>query len=123
MATVGYMEGTDPLILTKLNLEGVGTTPLGNSFDGHGKFIAHLTKKDEISLVIAYLHKILPTSERPIGAQDFLGACRIHKIPVLVIAPQDKHERAAEILGESACIVTMISPEQAYEKATEILGI
>ncbi|MBN1286699.1 MAG: hypothetical protein JXB47_14975 [Anaerolineae bacterium] len=123
MATVGYMEGTDPLILTRLNLDGIGTTPLGNGFDGHGKYVGHLTKQDVISLVITYLHKILPTTDMPIGARDFLSACRTHDIPVVVLVPEDKIARAQEILGEQSKLrLTMVSPEKAYDTVIEILG-
>lgn len=123
MATVGYMEGTDPLILTSLNLDGIGTTPLGNGFDGHGKYIGHLTKQDDISLVITYLHKILPTTDMPIGARDFLSACRTHDIPVIVLVPGDKIERAKEVLGEDAVLhIILTPPEKAYDQTLEILN-
>jgi hypothetical protein len=115
------MEGTDPLILTKLNLDGIGTTPLGNGFDGHGKYVGHLTKQDKVTLLITYLHKILPTTDMPIGAGDFLISCRTHDIPVLVIAPEEKFDAARAVLGESSDIVTLVSPETVYEKALEII--
>lgn len=121
MGTVGYMEGTDPLILTRLNLEGIGTLPLGNGFDGHGKYVGHLTRQDDVSLVITYLHKVLPTVDMTIDAKDFLVACRTHKIPVLVIAPADKHDRAREMLGDIASHVTMVAPDEVYERALAIL--
>jgi hypothetical protein len=121
MAIVGYMEGTDSLVLTRLNLEGVGTRPLGNGFDGHGKYVGHLTKQDNVSLVISYLHKILPTADMPIGAGDFLIACRTHGIPVLVIAPSDMFDRANEVLGNNLECVILVSPDEVYEKALEIL--
>ncbi len=121
MGTVGYMEGTDPLILTRLNLEGIGTLPLGNGFDGHGKYVGHLTRQDDVSLVITYLHKVLPTVDMTINARDFLIACRTHKIPVLVIAPEEYHQRAREMLGDIAEHVTMLTPDSVYDTAMKIL--
>jgi hypothetical protein len=121
MATVGYMEGTDPLTLTRLNLEGIGTLPLGNGFDGHGKYVGHLTKQDEVAVVITYLHKILPTPEMTIDSRDFLTACRTHKIPVLIIVPPDKYDLAKELLGDTASYVTLVAPEKLYAKALEVI--
>jgi hypothetical protein len=115
------MEGTDPLLLTMLNLEGVGTLPLGNGFDGHGKYVGHLTKQDDIVLVITYLHKILPTPEMTIDARDFLIACRTHNIPVLVIAPGDMHDRAAEMLDTMANHATIVAPEVLYDKVMKMV--
>jgi len=34
--TVGYFEGTDPLLLNKLVARGIGTLPISNGFDSHG---------------------------------------------------------------------------------------
>ncbi len=87
MAIVGYLQGTDPLVLTRLNLNGIGTTPLGNSFDNHGKYVGHITKNDRLSVVVGYLHKVLPTGIHTVSALDFLNACNVNNVPVLLIAP------------------------------------
>ena len=39
MKIIGYMQGTDPQVLTQLLLEGYETYPLSNVFDNHGKNI------------------------------------------------------------------------------------
>ena len=64
MATIGYLEGTDPLVLSRLAVKGIGTLPLSNGFDNHGKFINTITEHDQISLVVGYLHKIMRTQYR-----------------------------------------------------------
>ena len=35
MKIIGYMEGTDPKVLTQLLLDGYETFPLSNVFDNH----------------------------------------------------------------------------------------
>lgn len=120
MAIVGYLEGTDPLILTRLNLEGIGTTPLGNSFDGHGKYVGHITRNDGITVVVGYLHKILPTGVHTVAPPDFLNACRVHDIPVLMVAPADQHDKAVEALGEVSGWATVVTPETLYDEVLNI---
>ena len=117
MCIVGYLQGTDPLALTRLNLHGIGTTPLGNGFDGHGKYIGHLTKKDGVTVVVGYLHKILPTSVHDVTPRDFLYACHTHSIPVLLVAPAEQHDKARELLGEAADWAALVTPEELFDEA------
>ena len=69
MVTVGYLEGTDPVMLSRLAAGGVGTLPLSNGVDNHGKFINAITERDEIDLVVGPLHKIMHTQH-----QGFCGS-------------------------------------------------
>ena len=62
MARVGYLEGTDPLLLSSLTAEGIETLPVANTWDGHGKPINQLGK-GEVNLVVGYLHKVIPTEQ------------------------------------------------------------
>jgi len=117
MAMVGYLEGTDPLVLTRLNLRGIATLPLGNGFDAHGKYLGHLTKKDNVSVVAGYLHKVLPPVGVDFSPRDFLSACHTHDIAVLVVAPKAEHNLARESLGEVADWITLVDPGDLYEKA------
>ncbi len=119
MTTAGYLEGADPLTLTRLNLQGIGTLPLGNGFDGHGKYIGHLTKADGIRVVISYLHKILPTGELKVAPRDFLFACNTHGIDVLLVVPEEGHAKANELLGEIAEWVTLVAPEKLYDEVVK----
>jgi len=59
MATVGYLEGTDSTILTRLAVSGIDTLPLSNGVDGHGKYVNHLSK-GEVDVVVGYAHKLTP---------------------------------------------------------------
>jgi hypothetical protein len=110
MKTVGYMEGTDPILLTELAVYGIGILPLSNGADGHGKYIVHLTAVDEIALVIGYLHKFMPTARMNIKVSDMLFACKTHNIPVLAIVPRDFHTQAKEQLGDCSRDMQLVDP-------------
>ncbi len=116
---VGYLEGTDSWFLTNLVARGYETLPLGNGADNHGKYIGLLSKSDNISLIIGYLHKVVPLSGMNVTAKDVLYSCKIHKVPVMIIAPEKLHENAKEILGDMANYVMLVDPAMLLEK---ILG-
>ena len=120
MATIGYLEGTNSLFLTKISLAGFSTLPLGNGFDGHGKYVAHLAPQDQVCLVVAYLHKLLPAPDTQLKPSDFLFACRTHNIPVLVIAPSEGHDKAKELLGSAAELVTLVDRDKLYDRALKM---
>ncbi len=122
MATVGYLEGTDPLVLTKLAAKGIGTIPISNGFDNHGKYINHLTKQDDISVVIGYLHKVLPTSVMTLTPRDLLFACLTHDIPVLLIAEKCDHEQARLVLGEVADQARLVDPSDLHQAVLETVS-
>ena len=42
MKVVGYFDGTDSSLLTKLVIKGYGTIPIANDYDGAGKIASHL---------------------------------------------------------------------------------
>ncbi|MEA3474899.1 MAG: hypothetical protein U9R23_00390 [Candidatus Cloacimonadota bacterium] len=74
-----------------------------------------------IILIIGYLHKIVPLSEMNVTTKDVLYSCKIHKIPVMIIAPEKLHENAKEILGDMANYVMLIDPAKLLEKILEFL--
>jgi len=116
MARVGYFEGTDPLLLTTLAAEGIETMPLGNTRDGHGKYVNHLTK-GEVNVVIGWLHKIMPAEEErtsllPIMLENLLGACKVHNIPVLLTVPTNLHDKVKKLLGDVGPNIHIVAPEK-----------
>lgn len=122
MALIGYMEGTDPNLLSRLCAQGHETLPLGNGSDGHGKYIAHLAPGDGVSAVIAYLHKLAPVSGmKHITIDDRLFACRMHNIPVVLVVPEEFKQQARNQLVEAREHVTFASPEELSDKITEII--
>jgi len=44
MAIIGYLEGTNPDVLSSLIARGHDTVPIGNGWDNHGKYIVTLQK-------------------------------------------------------------------------------
>ena len=121
MAVVAYFEGTDPLVLTKLAAEGIGTIPVSNGFDDHGKYVNHITSGDGVSVVIGYLHKVLPTSVRTMTPRDLLFACVTLDIPVLLIAERSDHEKAKELLGDVAGHVRLVDPGELHGAVLETI--
>jgi hypothetical protein len=125
MKTIGYFDGTDSTLLTKLAAHGFCTFPLGNRWDGHGKIATNL-EPGEVDLILAYLHKLLPPRDAetgPIPAPvDLLFRAKTYKIPVLVIVPKELHKEAKDTLGEAADFVEIVTPEELDDKVRKILG-
>lgn len=111
MARVGYFEGTDPLLLAKLAAEGIETLPLANTWDGHGKYVNHLSK-GEVNVVVGYLHKVMPAEQERTGPADLLFACRVHNIPVVLIVPSTVRDKTKKILGDTEANIHIVVPEE-----------
>lgn len=122
MKKVGYFEGTDSTILATLAAEGIDTLPLGNGEDGYGKYIGHITKLDNISLVVGYLHKVIPLAEMAAKPSDILYSCMVHKIPVVLLAPERLHKKAEKVLGDVAEKVKLVDSKNALDEIMKILG-
>ena len=125
MPRVGYFEGTDPLLLTKLAAEGVETLPLANTWDGHGKFANHLSK-GEVNVIVGYLHKVIPaeslrTASLPLMLDSLLSASKVHNIPVLLIVPANLHDKAKKILGDIGSTIQIVAPEQLEAQVRKYL--
>ena len=123
MATIGYLEGTDPLVLTRLAARGVGTLPVGNGVDNHGKFITTISERDEIDLVVGYLHKITRTERQGFLTEDLLQACLDYGIPVLVIVPEAELIAARQVLGAIGDSVTLVDPDMLYDTIASMVGL
>ncbi len=137
MKIVGYFEGTDSQLLTKIVASGFCTLPLANEWDGHGKNASHIEPGD-VDLIIGYLHKLLPplrecedesAKTTAIGVDirrgfrpiDLLYPAKAYNIPVLVIVPTEYHKKAKELLGEAAGFATIVSTTNLEKKVREIL--
>lgn len=118
--TIGYFEGTDSILLTRMSVKGHGTMPIGNHYDRHGKLVS-LIRKGEIKALVGYVHKILPPvhEDRPTPF-DKLQACKIHEIPVFLIAPEGWEDDCEKLLGEEVMefihLVTSKNVEEELEK-------
>lgn len=126
MKTVGYFDGTDSALLTKIAAHGFFTLSLGNQWDGHGKVATHL-EPGEVDLIIAYLHKLLiPRGEEPGPVPSpvrLLYSAKTYNIPILVIVDKSHHKRAKDVLGEATEIEEFVAPEELDGKVCEILGL
>jgi hypothetical protein len=123
MATIGYLEGTDPLVLTRLAVRGVGTLPVGNGVDNHGKFITTISERDEIDLVVGYLHKITRTERQGFLTEDLLRSCLDYGIPVLLIVPEAELIAARQVLGAIGESVTLVDPDMLYDTIASMVGL
>jgi len=121
--TIGYFEGTDPLLLNKMVARGIGTLPISNGFDSHGKPVGFLTKQDGIDLVVGYFHKVVPPAEMNITLKDILFGCVSYKIPVLLIAAKETHEAAGKVAGGIPEGVEFVPPENILDVVLKKLGV
>ncbi|KYC52683.1 MAG: hypothetical protein AMQ74_00652 [Candidatus Methanofastidiosum methylothiophilum] len=112
---IGYLEGTDPKILSTFIAKGYNTMTLGNGLDNHGKYLAHIEPKDNIYAVIGYLHKFLPLTDQKITPNDLLYACRLHNIPVFVMVPKEVIYEGRKVLSDVSDFVNFVEPESALE--------
>ena len=113
---VGYMEGTDPLWLTTLQVLGCDTLPLSNGQDGHGLNIQLLTQGNRPDLIICWLHKLVWPKYYEMSPRELLHATRQYGIPVVVACPREYHERVAEVLGELPPNVRLTDPAELMEQ-------
>ena len=122
MATVGYFEGTDPIVLTRLAAKGTGTLPVSNGFDLHGKYVVHLAPQDGVSVVVGYLHKVLPANGIAVAPRDLLFACTSHEIPVILVVEKSFHDAAGVRLGEMQGRVKLVDPADLYEAILAVIS-
>jgi hypothetical protein len=132
MKIVGYFDGTDSLLLTKLVAKGIGTIPIANDWDGAGKMASHLEPGD-VNLIVGYLHKVIapiredksgktPRLYRGLTAYDLLYRAKTFDIPTLIIVPKDEHKAAKKALAKASTFVTLTTSEDVEEKILEILA-
>lgn len=110
MITIGYMEGTDSGLLTKLAAAGAETLPLGNGWDGHGQYVAHLNVGDGVNAVVGYYHKFVPLKNSNLTPADLLKSSKICGIKIYIIADEADHDNVKQGLGDVAPDVTLVDP-------------
>ena len=123
MATIGYLEGVNPLLLTRLSVRGVGTLPISNGFDNHGKFINAISERDGIDVVVGHLHKIMRTQRQGFLPKDLLQSCSDCLVPILVIVPDELQAAARDVLGQAAEAVTLVDPGRLYDEISARIGL
>jgi hypothetical protein len=121
MKTIGYMEGTNPEILTELFIEGHETVPLSNGIDNHGKNIILVTYEDGIDLIVGYLHKFIPLSPR-YKLVEILSSARVNEIPVIFIVPEQFQEKAHQLLSDKKITYKLADPKDLLKIIFESLS-
>ena len=119
MKIIGYMDGTNSEVLTDLFLGGYETLPLSNGWDNHGKYIAHISKNDNIDLVVGYLHKFIPYAKQ-FDLGDMLSSIKVYKIPVVFIVPRSKQDKAKKYIPKGLKYV-FADPNEIIKVITGIL--
>jgi len=121
MVTVAYFAGADPLTLTKLAIKGINTLPVSNGWDNHGKDVNHLSKEDNVTCVIGYLHKILPVPGFSFSPQDILYTCRAYSIPVFLVVPEDQIEEAQGIIADAGENVEIVALDDLFDRVMGLI--
>jgi len=119
--TIGYFEGTDPIWLTTLTVEGCDTLPVSNGYDGHGKNVRLFSAQNKVDAVIGYLHKVVAPPGWEASTEDILHACLTYEIPVLLAVPSKLHAQAKKLLGRTGKRVRFTDPAQMLNALQEIL--
>jgi len=118
---IGYLNGIDSVVLTRLSVMGVGTLPFSNGWDDHGKYIAHITPADGISAIIAPFHKIMASPGDPVGPSDVLTSVLESEIPVILVVPKELHGRARKMLSDKN--VQFVAPVDLMDALIKLLKI
>lgn len=114
MKVVGYMEGTDPVALTRLVVEGIETLPLSNGWDNHGKHLTLLNPADNISIVVGNLHKFLRLEDETIF-NAMLATVKAYDITVLFVVPKDLHGKAAKVVKSDDLKYKFVDPSELVD--------
>ncbi len=118
---IGYLNGVDAMVLTRLSAKGIGTLPLSNGWDDHGKYIAHVTPADGFSAIVAPFHKVMAAPGDPVGPKDVLTSVIDSGIPLLIVAPKEVHAQAAVQLNNKH--VEFVEPEKLLDRLKVILKL
>jgi hypothetical protein len=121
MKKIGYMDGTDPLLLSKIAAAGVETVPLGNGYDNAGRYIGYLNPSDGIDAVVGYFHKFIPLDGSNVCAADLLKPCQIRNIPVYVIVAKEDQAAAQKIMGDCGPSIKFVDPGAVADDLMKLL--
>ncbi|RME79328.1 MAG: hypothetical protein D6785_11290 [Planctomycetota bacterium] len=123
MKTVGYLEGTDPLFLTRLTLDGIFTFPLSNGLDNHGKYLGLINQQDNIDVIVGFLHKLMICHSSEQCNKDLFYPCELHRIPIVAVVPKGREVEGKKLLesafsGKFLCV----SPDHLWQTVVDLLN-
>ena len=123
--SIGYFEGTDPLLLTNLVCAGYDTLPVSNGYDNHGANVRVINERNRYDLLVGYVHKIGSPDLRGaphLSSADLFHLCRTYEIPLILEVPSGLHEQARALLGDPPDIVKFVDPKDVLPTALEVLA-
>jgi hypothetical protein len=123
--SIGYFEGTDSTLLTRLVCDGYDTLPVSNGFDNHGMHVRLVNDQNRFDLLVGYVHKIFapePLLPSQPSFQDVIHICRTYSIPLLLEVPAELHDNARALLNDPPDIVRFVDPGDIVRVAEEILA-
>ena len=120
MLKIGYMDGTQSKVLTRLAAAGAETVPVGNGWDGHGPYIGHINKGDGFGALVGWFHKFLPLKNSTVTPADLLKPARVNNIPVFVIADKKDHAAAKNALGDVGANVKLVDPDDVADELLKL---
>jgi hypothetical protein len=123
--SIGYFEGTDAALLTRLLCEGYDTMPVSNGYDSHGRHVRLINEEKRYDLLIGYLHKVFapPSLEMTdyINHRDVFKICRTYKVPLMLLVPEELQKKARGLFDEVPDIVHFVDPGDVITSANKIL--
>ena len=119
---IGYMEGTDPVLLTMLSVQDFSVMPISNGVDGHGLNIQMIHKESKPDLIVCHLHKLLPSLDLQTTIESLLYNPRIFGIPVVVICPKEYQDMAQQKVQNLPECVHLTDPADVVTKILELIG-
>jgi hypothetical protein len=111
MKVVGYMEGTNPHLLTSVILEGFETLPLSNGWDNHGKHLTLLNPADNISVVVGNLYKFVRLDDESIMSA-MLATVKAYDIPVVFVVEKEWQAAAKKLINDKDLKYVMADPKE-----------
>jgi hypothetical protein len=119
--SVGYFEGTDSRLLTRLIMSGFDTLPLSNGSDHHGKSVTLINNQNKYDLLIGYLHKIAAAEDDAIQTHHIFHICKTYGIPLLLEVPERLQDAARRVIADAPPIVELLDPADTLDRALELL--
>ena len=124
--SIGYFEGTDAALLTRLLCEGYDTMPVSNGYDSHGRHVRLINEEKRYDLLIGYLHKVFaPASLEMTDYTDHKGVfkiCRTYRVPLMLLVPEELQKKAKALFDEVPDIVHFVDPGDVITAANKILA-
>ncbi len=124
--SIGYFEGTDAALLTRLVCEGYDTMPVSNGYDSHGRHVRLINEEKRYDLLIGYLHKIFAPESLEMtdytNHKDVFQICCTYHVPLMLVVPEELQKKARALLGEVPDIVHFVDSADVITAANKILA-